>query len=140
MNNVGKFILISIISLMCGVFLIPVVFLITWGVIDSILKIILSVNNSKGFIFEIFWTLNYVVFYFIVGILAKKYINNNNLSIYFSISVATILIPIVFFLWFFAGFTDSSGKEYVPRILWVFSPVVGYIMGAVVNRKKIINN
>lgn len=140
MNNIGKFILISFISLTCGIFLIPLVFFITWGIVDSILKVVLSVNNSKGFIFEIFWTLNYFVFYFGVGILAKKYINNNNLPLIYIISMTTVLMPIVVFLWFFAGFVDSPDKEYIPRILWVFSPAVGYILGLVANRKKQIIN
>jgi len=79
---------------------------------------------------EIIFTLNLIILSIVLAVL-MFFINKfllKNISKWSMLLSLVIFFPIVNWLYLMAGIADESSKEYIPRSVWVFTPIIVYVI------------
>jgi len=79
----------------------------------------------------------YFTTYLLVGIYVNKIMKSCKYELNSILVFTSICLPITLFLLLFSGISDSSGYEYIPHFFWILSPITGYCIGMLLNKRMI---
>jgi hypothetical protein len=117
---------IPIVSFVAGAIIAALLFFGTWGLVDAFLELI--VRSKQTLLYELMWTLNFSAPLFIIGVMVRRQFEKRKPA-YSKYLTLPVCLPVMAWLFLFAGITDNPYGGYINSTVGVVLPGLAYAVG-----------